>query len=108
MTPQQALRCFKCGHEPAVGEFLMGLCSWWPQLRIAHHVCPECSFKQELQLGHAAIKFGYAYAAGSPHFAAIQQVQIPGIEIAESTTQLEVKFDDHLFLVKTIAKDLSQ
>jgi hypothetical protein len=75
----RTLRCERCGHEPTPESFVAGLTVWWPDLRVARHVCPTCGFVEDVQPEPGRIVFGYIYAAATAHYAAMEEVSVEGL-----------------------------
>ena len=75
----RTLKCRQCGFDPTPKQFIDGLTSAWADLRVVQHFCPKCGQREELQLVYSEVRFGYVYAAGSAHFAAMEHAKVPGL-----------------------------
>lgn len=84
------MKCWKCEVEESIKAYLDGLTRWWPQLNALQHVCTACGYSEELQLQPGKILLGYIYGAGTAHFAAMEEISVPGLMIQERHTAIEI------------------
>lgn len=71
--------CGGCGKVSDLPEFLDDCSGYWPELQAVRHRCATCGAKAEVQLLWCEVRVGYSYAAGSPHFAAMESIPAPGL-----------------------------
>lgn len=71
--------CPDCKTAVSVEKFLNHCGSYWPNLNIVRYTCPLCHQATEAQIGTGHVWFGYSYAAGQPHFAAMERVKVSGL-----------------------------
>lgn len=87
------MKCWKCKAEERVEAYLDGLTRWWPQLNALQHVCTACGYSEELQLQPGKICLGYIYGAGTAHFAAMEEISVPDLQIYDRNTALEIRLN---------------
>ena len=88
--PTRTLTCSKCGNDPTPERFITGLTIWWPWVDTARHVCPACGFVEDVQPEPGRIVFGYLYAAARAHYAAMEEVAVPGLIVRRMADGLRV------------------
>lgn len=93
------MKCWKCKRDYNVSDYFDGVRVWWPSIDVLQRECGNCGHKEEMRLESGKISFGYIYAAGTAHFAAMEEVMIEGLEVTRLGSALEVRLDGKVWNV---------
>jgi hypothetical protein len=94
MNINEEQQCKLCaGHFTIIG-ILDNAQSYWPELNVLHCQSPCCKKTEELQLKTGQIERGYVYAASSPHFAGMEQYQVPDLVVSKTSKALTFKLNN--------------
>ena len=76
-APAGGIACDACGAALAPCAWFDGVDGWWPTLAVFRHACP-CGSQEYVQIAPDRIIRGYIYAAGTAHFADMDELAVPG------------------------------
>jgi hypothetical protein len=86
-----------CGGTFTVRAVLESAEKYWPMLDVVFATRPCCGAREELQLRPNGVWCGYLYAAGAPHYAAMEEYAAPGLELFSSPNGLRFTLDGRKF-----------
>ncbi|MBL8046452.1 MAG: hypothetical protein JNL09_07925 [Anaerolineales bacterium] len=89
-TPQT---CVLCGGTFTVRAVLEAAEKYWPWLDVVFATRPCCGGREELQLRPNVVWCGYLYAAGAPHYAAMEEYAAPGLTLSASANGITFMLD---------------
>jgi hypothetical protein len=95
----RSLSCRQCGHVPDPPEFLSRLYGYFARVPVLFHRCRHCECREELQIADGAVLFGYVYAAGTAHFAAMERCELPALQVAAHRDGLQLRWADGPWMV---------
>lgn len=89
-----SLRCPSCKNDVALPDVLTATASAGRTFERSANVvncrCPSCHRPFEARFVTGAVYLGYTYAAGGLHFAAMEEVKVPGLEASASASAVVV------------------
>lgn len=94
------VRCPSCKDAVPVAVFLAGCTGYHPALGTVRRTCPACGGVDDFRLVDGAVQLGYVYAAGSAHFAAIQDVPVPGLAVEADPDGLRVRLAEATWSIR--------
>lgn len=86
-------RCSKCHAARAWGELFAQSTMGYPELRVLVHTCAACGTRDEYQAAAGRLSFGYVYAAGAAHFAAMEDHAVAGLGVVETAGAVQVDYE---------------
>ena len=93
------IRCDACGQNYTVRQLLVAAYRCLPDLRITQCQTPCCGKPEELFLCDDQISRGYLYAAGAPHFAAMEEYAAPGLAVNYGPDRLLITWNDWTHII---------
>ena len=87
------IECFSCRKNTRLDLFLDTCHCYWPELNVLKCACPYCGETSEIQIEDGTIWFGYIYAAGGPHFSAIDPLYINGLSVQHAVGSIHITFE---------------
>jgi hypothetical protein len=94
MDPMKSptIDCPACKQGIAIDEFIAGCSHYWKSLDVVQFKCPRCHKDTEACIETDRVSLGYTYAAGSPHFCGMIEVEVDGLEASHVGESLTVQF----------------
>lgn len=86
--------CPACKQGISASEFVAACSHYWKSLDVVRFKCPRCSEETEACIETGRISLGYTYAAGSPHFCGMVEVDVDGLEARHAGDDLRVQLGD--------------
>jgi hypothetical protein len=81
-------------------HLLLDTChSYWSELNVLKCACPYCGETSEIQIENGVLWFGYIYAAGTAHFAAMEPVHIDGLSVQHSDGLISLEFEGKEWII---------
>lgn len=81
MTIDDPQTCRLCGGTFTVRALLHSATEYWPELNVVFAESPCCQTREELQIETNKVWRGYSYAAGVPHYCAMEEYAVPGLSL---------------------------
>ena len=81
MTPRETIECHSCGSRIAPMVLVERAESYWARLGLFVSSLPCCGTREEFQLRGDDLVRGYVYAAGQPHFCAVETYRVEGVRV---------------------------
>ena len=88
------IRCHACGQTYTVRHLLAAAYRCLPGLYVTQCHTPCCAKTEELFLCDDQISRGYLYAAGAPHFAAMEEYAAPGLAVKYGPGDLFITWNE--------------
>ena len=89
-----AITCPDCKKKIPVEQFLDGCQTYLAEVRVLRCKCPGCHGVTEVQPEPGALWLGYVYAAGQPHFSAMEKIPVDGLRVSADSRSMEIKLGD--------------
>jgi hypothetical protein len=93
------IECFYCKENIPPEQFFDTCHSYWSELNVLKCACPYCGEISEIQIENGIIWFGYIYAAGTAHFAAVEPVHIDGLCVQHSSDSISIEFEGKEWII---------
>jgi hypothetical protein len=103
-SPKTSLACPACKQGLAPSQLLDACDTYWSALDVVNFTCPHCNATSEAQLRPGAIHLGYSYAAGTVHFCAMLEHEVPGLELYASAEQLNVELGSLRWTIRSVVQ----
>ena len=93
LTIDTKQKCKLCGGTFTVRDLLRLADHYWPELDVVCCKAPCCDHTEELRIENGTIERGYVYAAGAPHFAGMEEYDVPTLELEKKKRDLVFTLD---------------
>jgi hypothetical protein len=85
--------CPSCKQSISISEFVAACSHYWKSLDVVRFKCPRCHEDTEACIETGRVSLGYTYAAGSPHFCGMVEVDVDGLEARHTGDALTVQLE---------------
>lgn len=92
------ISCSKCSKRYTVRELLRSGLHFWADVNALIAKAPCCGDTVELRVETGKVWIGYTYAAGSAHFAPMEEYEAPGLVAVTSNDSVKITAGDEILV----------
>jgi len=94
------ITCKNCGKTFTIRDLIVNIKDCYVNLNVFRTITSCCESYEELALENGLALRGYVYAAGQPHFAAMEKYDADDLSVDYSENDVQVEFENKIIKIR--------